>query len=488
MVRQTDMAAARLSLVRGPRRVLGYARVSSEEQARGSSLDDQQNVIRAHASKIGVSVASFYVEAESAVHEKFERREQIQALMRDVRAGDVVVCDKLDRWSRDPEFTYRSIREIREAGASFFAVGDQCDPSTADGDTMLHVRVLVAREEHKRIRQRTVGTRKLLRDRGYYVEGLPPYGYRRSLPKGVRGSEKNVLVIDENRAATVRAIFRHCIAGKSINKIASTLGITRDVITSVLAARIYIGEILDSRGQWIAGKHAPIVDVDTFAAARAALAERRKGGARPRGGHVETRDWILRDVATCGLCGARMSAAYAGPHERRNYYYRCAHHCTTRYINVRVVEAEAATLVLARLEELRDELAREPDVRTPSRPVIDVSERRAKLIKRRERFLEAFADAMMSRDELRAALAKLDGQGLELDAIEAAQRRPSPLANEKTRRSVLRNVDQIRRAWTAAPPSTQRAIVSRLIRAARMAAGVDLHVDWRTVEELAASV
>lgn len=69
-----------------PRRVIGYARVSSALQALGTSLADQQATITAYAKGRGLDVARFYVEAESAVHEKFERREQMQALMRDVRA------------------------------------------------------------------------------------------------------------------------------------------------------------------------------------------------------------------------------------------------------------------------------------------------------------------------------------------------------------------------------------------------------------------
>jgi len=56
-----------------------------------------------------------------------------------------------------------------------------------------------------------------------------------------------------------------------------------------------------------------------------------------------------------------MSAAYAGPKgEARRHYYRCFAKCTSRYVNVRSVEADAEPLVLARLEELREELAREP--------------------------------------------------------------------------------------------------------------------------------
>src|SRR5690606_34672509 len=103
-----------------PRRVIGYARVSSAEQALGTSLQDQQEAIKAHAKARGLTISKMYVEAESGVHEKFERREQIQALMRDVRAGDLILVDKIDRWSRDPEFTWKSVREVRERSASFY--------------------------------------------------------------------------------------------------------------------------------------------------------------------------------------------------------------------------------------------------------------------------------------------------------------------------------------------------------------------------------
>ena len=74
--------------MRPAKRILGYARVSSAEQAIGSSLEDQQAVIRAFGERSGVAVATMFVEAQSAVHEKFERREQIQALIASVRAGD----------------------------------------------------------------------------------------------------------------------------------------------------------------------------------------------------------------------------------------------------------------------------------------------------------------------------------------------------------------------------------------------------------------
>src|SRR5579859_887917 len=115
---------------------LGYARVSSAEQARGTSLQDQQDTIRAYAQKRGLTVDRMYVEAESGVYEKLERREQMRALLRDASAGDLVLVDKIDRWSRDPAFTHTSVRDLLAKGVKFYAVSDDCDPSTDSGDSM----------------------------------------------------------------------------------------------------------------------------------------------------------------------------------------------------------------------------------------------------------------------------------------------------------------------------------------------------------------
>lgn len=454
------------------RRVIGYARVSSAAQAEGSSLRDQQAAIEAYAAGRGMTLARCYVEAESAVHEKIERREQIRALLADVRAGDLVLVDKLDRWSRDPEFTYRSVREILAARASFYAVGDACDPSTPEGDTMLGFRVLFAREEHKRIRQRTVGTRKLLRDRGYYVEGLPPLGYAR----GPRGPERNVLQIVEDDAELVRDIYRRCVSGQSLQEIADALDLRRDQVHDVLRSRVYLGEVQDSRGEWIAGRHQAILDPVTHQRARDELARRRLGGARPRAG-AETSGWMLRDVATCAACGGRMAAGYAPAH-RRTYWYRCARRCGAPTVRQPDAEAAASELVLARLEEIAELLAAPVDADV--RPVRDVAAVRARLGQRRERHLEAHADGLISIDDLRTRLARVDA---ELARLDADTRQPAPA----DRRAVLRDVRTLRRAWERLRGEDRRAIVRQLCTEARLARGEAPVMTWRDTEKLGVS-
>lgn len=471
-----------------PRRVLGYARVSSEAQAAGTSLSDQQASIEANARSRGLKVARFFVEAESAIHEKIERREQIRSLMREARDGDLVLVDKLDRWSRDPEFTYKSVRELGERGVSFYAVSEALDPSTSEGDTALGFRVLFAREEHKRIRERMVGTRNLLRDKGYYAEGLPPLGYRRAPGKGI---EKLVLEIVPEEAELVQRIFRRYVAGRAMVPLANELGLKLDRVKDALHRRFYTGEMRNSKGEWIKGKHPAIIDHALFARAQEVCLERTLGGARPRGGEhergFETDTWILRDVATCALCGARMGASYAGPRTARRYYYRCTRQCrakgprarTGSYVPVREVEEQVPSMLYSRLAEFRSELLKPP----PTHSTPDTAARRAKLARKRERFLEAFADESMTRDELRAAMARLDTEVMRLDE-EDARGRPSRLADATLRKRVLRDLQSLERAVRAAHEPALRQIVNRLAIAFRLAPGESPAPTWRPLEEL----
>lgn len=476
------MKVARVIPLKRPKRVLGYARVSSLAQTEGTSLEDQQNALRAHAKRQGLSVERMFVEAESGIYEKVERREQMKALLATAHVGDLVLCDKVDRWSRDPEFTYRSMRELAAKGVAVYFVGDACDPATPEGDTMLNFRVLFAREEHKRIKQRLVGTRRLLRDRGYYCEGVPPYGYRRG--GGKRSEEKNILVIEPKEAEIVRRMFALCIAGRSLAQIADDVGLVRDRVRDVLRSRVFVGEIQDTSGQWIKAKHEGIVDADTFTRAGAAIDARRLGRQHTEA-ESETSTWTLRDVARCAHCGGKMAAAYAGPHgPGRRYYYRCWHRCTGAYVPVRAVEAEAVPMFVARLEELREELAREPD-RPPTVLGADFAQRRLRLQRKRQRYQEAYADEHMTRDELATAMAKLDAETLRLEAEEQAARRTSPLVDAKVRRAALREVGAIAKAWKLATPQERRAIVRHLAVSVTLAKGEPPRFTWRSAEELA---
>jgi hypothetical protein len=186
-----------------------------------------------------------------------------------------------------------------------------------------------------------------------------------------------------------------------------------------------------------------------------------------------------------------MSAAYAGPHDARRYYYKCSKTCggtgkgRTAFVPVGRIEATAEPMIVGRLEELREELGREPKQAKSTAPV-DFVEKRARLQKRRAGYLDAFADGLMTKEELRASLAKLDDEALRLEADEEARRRTNPLATAAVRRAALREVGAIARAWAKASAVAKRAIVRNLASAARVSADGTCVFTWRPVEDLLA--
>lgn len=419
-----------------------------------------------------------FVEAESAVYEKIERREQMQALMSDVRPGDLVLVDKIDRWSRDPEFCYGSVRKILGAGASFYAIGDNCDPSTAEGDTMLGFRILFAREEHKRIKLRMLGTRKLLRDRGLYSEGTVPWGYQR---KGGKGLDRNLLVIDEPEAEKVREAFRLSIEGYSLSEIGRKLGVHREKTYNALRSRAVLGEMRNSSGQWIQGRHPAIVDASTFARSMAAVQARRCGERRARD-NSQTASWWLRDLAHCAACGAKMVSAYGGVRAKRVYYYRCFRDCGAGYVRVDHVEHAALEPFADRLTELRGELAgaSEPAAK-PVDPKTAIERQRLVLHAKRERFIHLYADGAIDRPRLQEEMAKLDAERTRLDAIAIV----APPVSPEQRRQALKEVTTVRRAWAGMTPAERRAMAETFAKSVRIAQGAAPAFDWYSAEELA---
>lgn len=447
-------------------RVFGYARVSSQEQTRGTSLRDQQDRITAHAKSLGRKVDRFYVEAVSAVYEKIEKREQIRTLMQDVQRGDLVLVDKIDRWSRDAEFSYRSIRELLAAGVSFYAVDERIDPSTPDGDSALSLRILIAREEYKRIVVRLVGTRRTIRDQGFFIEGTPPIGYKRG--------PGHTLTIDPEGAKIARRIFEMCAAGRSLQYIADHFDLWKHTVTKIVQNRLYLGEIQDSKGEWIRGKHEAIIDAALFLRAQAGRKQRKKSGQH---GHPSTTDtWILRDVAYCGICERKMGSRF----DRRGadrIYYRC-NGCrrgkvgatTGLFIPVRAVEATFETLLLAHLATLKDELLK------PSRPnvaPVDHASKKATLAKKRERWLHMYEDGAIDRERLRKEVALIDDQAMRLEPP-----RTAPL----DRKQALRTLADIERGWRHA--TKKRAIVGELAIRVLLQPGKPPVPEWRTLADL----
>lgn len=445
-------------------RVLAYCRVSTDEQEKGTSLDTQRAEIAEHCRSVGLPEPEFFVEVESAGEEKLAKRLELNRLMTAARAGDLVIVAKQDRWTRSTLHFLQSTSELTKRGVRFFSLAERFDPTLPEGKMASVLMAMVGEQEKARTRARTIQGRKAKRREGKHVEGPVPFGY-------VRREGKLEIVPEE--AEKVREIYRLCLDGLSWVRIAKRVGRGQSSVGWILSNRAYTGELETESGLWLV-THDPIVSKSTWLQAQAKMADRQRGG-RPASGDARTSSWLLRAMGRCAECGRVFSASY-GRLETSDYYV-CTGRlkrsgCTAERANRVDSDELIARMVLDRLTELREELAR--PVRASKAGSLEPQRKR--LRKKRENLIDLGVDGMLTKEELRVRLAKLD------DELAALVDPPSaPKAADL--RFALALVEKIREAWGKATVDERREILSLLTTKIVFQAG-EAVVEWAPTERL----
>lgn len=165
-------------------RVVGYTRVSTDEQGRsGLGLEAQAHRILQDFPGIDVTaeVASGSVPPSA--------REALGPIIRGMRRGDRLVVARLDRLSRSLADFASLVEQASAAGWSITAIDAGVDTSTAAGEMMVNVMASFARYERRMIadRSRAAELARLSRD--------PEWVGRQELVRGLRADGLNVAEI-----------------------------------------------------------------------------------------------------------------------------------------------------------------------------------------------------------------------------------------------------------------------------------------------------
>jgi site-specific DNA recombinase len=199
-------------------RVLGYARVSSEEQARdGVSLDAQVARIRAWAQATGAELVDIVIDSAVSGTRLLADRPagaRIAALL-DARKpeADAVVVLRLDRLGRDAAESLTLLKRLRKGRVGLVSLADRIDLSTPNGRAMAAMSAVFAELERELIAQRTAEGLGALRERGK-PWNHPPFGW--TVADGV-------LIADPEQQATLARIRALRAAHLGYHKIAATL-------------------------------------------------------------------------------------------------------------------------------------------------------------------------------------------------------------------------------------------------------------------------
>ena len=180
--------------------ILGYSRVSSEEQAaHGISIDAQRGILEGYAAMRETTIRIF---EDAGYSGKNTQRPALQALLDKCRDGGVsaVVVWKLDRLSRSLRDTLTIIEDVfQPRNITLVSVTESIDTSTPSGRMMLNLLASFAQLEREQDSDRVVMAHKHLARDCKYLGGHVPLGYRIDQEKHYQ--------LDPDAAPVVRKVF-----------------------------------------------------------------------------------------------------------------------------------------------------------------------------------------------------------------------------------------------------------------------------------------
>ena len=303
-----------------------------------NSLDAQEdfcmNFIARHSAEGWVCVGTY---CDAAVSGTTVEREQLTRLRQQVKAHavDRVVVYKLDCLSRDlADFTIL-MKEFADNGVSFVSATQALEAHTPEGKLSMNMMAVVADYEAAMIRARIRDKLRATREKGLWVGGCPPFGYR---------MEDKKLSIDPKTAPTVRSIFNLYLEGSTMSDLARLLNSKPDMpppgrtsvwcgqtVRRILSNPVYCGYLKGEGEELIRGIHVPIINYEVWQEVARRLEENKRIHAEIVKKTAPI--FALRGLLTCARCGR----AYIGVRAKSassvwHRYYTCSsgnsHGCT----------------------------------------------------------------------------------------------------------------------------------------------------------------
>lgn len=216
-------------------------------------------------------------------------RPALANLMQDVEAGlvDAVVVYKIDRLTRSLLDFVRLIEIFDNRGIALVSVSQAFDTSDSMGRMILNILLTFSQFERELIAERVRDSIRMRKRHGKVHGGLPPFGYI--------ATEEGLQIVEEE-AEIVRFIFTEFLRTKRYTTVMAAVhdaglcssikyskrGIARggnpinpSTVYAIIRSPIYVGEI-QGHDTTYAGRHTPIISRETWDAAQAISAERKK--------------------------------------------------------------------------------------------------------------------------------------------------------------------------------------------------------------------
>ena len=289
-----------------------YARVSTEEQLEGYSIDAQRRAFQALVQGREWTVCHEYIEAGRSAHtDDIRKRPVFKQAIDDALAGyyDVLVVHKIDRFSRKLKITLEYFDKLAKAGVGFVSIENQMDYSTPQGKFMLAMQGGLAELYSDNLSEETKKGWRERRAQGLYC-GLLPFG-------AMKGDD-GVPVPHPDTSSGLAMAFDLAAQGQTDREVVKALNtagyrtagnqgnrpFTRDTVRGILQNRFYLGELPDGNSGWVKGRHQSFIAEEVFTMAQEQRSKRRRFHLESVRSKAQT--FSLSGLLWCKLCQSRM--------------------------------------------------------------------------------------------------------------------------------------------------------------------------------------
>ena len=159
--------------------VIGYARVSTQEQNLDRQLDNlkERGCERIYQEKMTGTKAD---------------RPELEKMLAALRSGDVLVIDSFSRLSRSTKDLLDMVEKLNNMGVQLVSIKEQLDTTTATGKMMLTMLSALSQFERDLIAERTMDGLKAARARGR-MGGRPRAGSDKTREQAIKLYEANAM-------------------------------------------------------------------------------------------------------------------------------------------------------------------------------------------------------------------------------------------------------------------------------------------------------
>jgi len=179
-----------------------YARVSTEQQIDGTSLDAQVERCQARVVAEGWRLAGTFVDA--GVSGAKASRPELDRLMSMVRRKeiDAIVVTRLDRFGRSQRHLSATLGELDDHGVRLVSLAESFDSGTPAGRMMRTLLGSFAEFERESITERMAAGQRAVARAGWFPGGSAPFGWRVE-----RADGHARLCLDDTESATLRRMI-----------------------------------------------------------------------------------------------------------------------------------------------------------------------------------------------------------------------------------------------------------------------------------------